>query len=76
MQITKKDLKQLRRNLPRGTAAKIAKKFNIHRNNIYNVLNGTSKNQRIIDELIAEVAAAKLHDNKVTEILNALKDGN
>jgi hypothetical protein len=72
MQITKEELEVLRRNLPRGACAKVAKKFGCHRNNIYNIFNGTNKNEKIINELIAESLASSKHEEKVRLILKQL----
>jgi hypothetical protein len=76
MQITKEELGILRKNLPHGACARVAKKFGCHRNNIYNVLNGSNKNQKIINELIAESLASSKHEEKVKSILKQLSGAN
>lgn len=72
MQINKEELRALRKSLPHGACARIAKKLGCHRNNIYNVLNGTNKNDLIINELIAESVLVKEHERKINEILKTI----
>lgn len=73
MQINIEELKALRKSLPHGACARIAKKLGCHRNNIYNVLNGNNKNDRIINELIAESLLVKEHEKKINAILKKIQ---
>lgn len=76
MQITKDELGVLRKSLPHGACVRVAKKMGCHRNNVYNVLNGSNKNQKIINELIAEASASSKHEEKVKSILKQLSQDN
>lgn len=73
MQLSKEELTKLRSALPHGACARIAKRLDCHRNNIYNVLNGTNKNDSIINEILAEIVAIKDHDERISEIIRAIK---
>ena len=65
-------LMELKKSLPNGACARVAKKLGCHRNNIYQVLKGLNKNERIINELLAEASVAKNHEKEVEKILKKI----